>query len=277
MSLYRSDGSLIDPLEGVVIEERVINGEVHRIHDYSRVPRLSPSETEELKTRILAAHSRGDVATLEQLQSIYRTRATLTSSERTGTTLPIRLVEATDSTPAPWGPPRTRTAAPGGVPELRTSASPFAVRIAPAIHANLRDAGSERGDGLERGGFLLGDCEDRGVRIVDFSRERTGDQRTRDSIVLDVDRAENIEAQLPPSQKVIGKWHSHPNGDTRSSTADMESMAAGLDYRRLDAYAGLIFTPHPTYGSTATAYIARRDGDRIVVEPAEIEEGYSWQ
>src|SRR5438445_6104471 len=65
--------------------------------------------------------------------------------QRTRTAEPIRVVGGTDPTPAPWGPPQSRTAAPGGVPQLRSSPSPFAVRIAPAVHASLRDAGSDDG------------------------------------------------------------------------------------------------------------------------------------
>ncbi|MDP9265293.1 MAG: hypothetical protein M3O91_04125, partial [Chloroflexota bacterium] len=63
----------------------------------------------------------------------------------------------------------------------------------------------------------------------------------------------------------------------RPSSADLENMAGRLADRGGGYSVSLILTPHSLYGSSATAYIARRDGARTVVEPAQIEEGYEWE
>lgn len=78
-----------------------------------------------------------------------------------------------------------------------------------------------------------------------------------------------------PWQAICGDWLSHPSGRDTPLNADLESMAAGLV--RGDAYFSLILVPDSYRGASPNAFIARRDGDRVVVEPASIDEGYSWQ
>jgi len=56
------------------------------------------------------------------------------------------------------------------------------------------------------------------------------------------------------------------------SATDIESMTTQLRRRGLERYVGLILKPDSYYPAWATAYIARRDGGRVVVEPAEITE-----
>ncbi len=133
------------------------------------------------------------------------------------------------------------------------------VLISPLVRDRLVELAGCSVDGLERAGFLFGRVSERGFEITDaFIADK--DRRTGSVVVCD-GLAKAIEANLGPSQSILGTWHTHPTAAARPSEADLKAFET---YRGLRGHArsvNFILSPGgagPSWASpTISAWITR--------------------
>ncbi len=219
-----------------------------------------------------AAHGRRDLDELAQLQA------------------EIRDVEGTTDDTFLNAPPRTMPWAGGSsAPALGTAVrvefradrrSPIALRISETLLRHLRnERDTASWEGHEVSGFLFGVRGHREVKVTDYSSPSGEEPSTLTSTTPDRRRADLIARQLRPyAEGIVGDWHSHPGEPARSADGrprpaelarDVEGWSAELG-RTVDRWVGIVLTAHGFYAHAAHAYVARRDGGRIVVEPSEV-------
>jgi hypothetical protein len=149
------------------------------------------------------------------------------------------------------------------------------VRMLEPIARAMRD---ERDDaeyrGVEIGGFVFGSRDGLVINITDFARADDVNTSTSRRVELDQSRVALMASQLRHAAEVLGDFHSHPGEAPPRSLElghDVAAWAAQLARNR-DTWVGLVITGHTLYAHEVHAYVARRDGARVLVECAEIAE-----
>jgi proteasome lid subunit RPN8/RPN11 len=163
-----------------------------------------------------------------------------------------------------------------GVPVLR-HVPRQTVRLTRWAYAAIDDA--EGFDGLETGGALLG------LRAADGSLEITdasgpgGSERGLHFIRHELAAFERYAgARTHTGARLLGSWHTHPDGDPAPSETDLKAWAAALDnYVQGGESVGMIVTESP--GSPymrVHCWTTTVRGGETITEPAhvEIERGY---
>jgi len=276
--------NLPDPREGVTVETHTVDGEERRTFDYSRVRRFNGAETRELETLILEAHARGDADALAILQGLYRTRATITSSERGPSG--VTRIESSVSPPPRFGhqgPSVELTPADpddlGEIPRFVEPTSNFRVKLTSAAREQLAAAARQSRDGQEWGGWLLGARARSWEPIVveKVVGAGPGAERYEHHMVLPHDNGwrEMFEGG---ALEVVGLWHSHINNNLGPSPSDRVRWGQELgdiEARWGSLHVGLIAEVDTAGGTPRLiAYVTHREQTfgRVVCERADVDE-----
>jgi len=135
-------------------------------------------------------------------------------------------------------------------------------------------------DGLETGGWLIGDGRGTRAFVSDATRPGPGARREIDALTLDYSDLARFRLRSiwgDPFSARIGKWHTHPGGPAEPSDVDLKSWRAGLEVINRDGwqpyYVAIIAAPASNRSWDLHTWVARhgRDGS-VVVEPAELSE-----
>jgi hypothetical protein len=164
--------------------------------------------------------------------------------------------------------------------ELREGAlSPVTVAIsslaADVITDEIERCWADLLEGVEAaGGLLLGSVSVDEIEVTRATTFGPGAERRVGSVTFSL--ADGLRGGDP--SEVVGGWHVHATLATYPSRADLDSWPLYLDGLGLRSYVGLLVTSadgtwmrldhedvHP--------WVARRDGGRVVVEPAQLKGG----
>lgn len=122
------------------------------------------------------------------------------------------------------------------------------VAITPNAREEILAHAQQAADGRETGGILLGRGPEDSVITVEVAGDAGPNAiRRPDFFLRDLDHARALAAtHWKASQAVwVGEWHTHLNGDSRPSAADLETYARHLQSAPLDfeAFVSVIVLP----------------------------------
>ena len=72
--------------------------------------------------------------------------------------------------------------------------------------------------------------------------------------------------------KTVGHWHSHPDGDTKPSNADLRVWADALKFELTDVFVGVIVTEGTPLMCLSAWTVSERDGKRSASRPTSLPE-----
>ena len=162
--------------------------------------------------------------------------------------------------------------------QLGIEPSPFRVAIPAVLRGSMAFRAAYSDPRFERGGILLGWVDEEGVTIVDVTEDLRGEPSNG---VLDFESAARRARELGAGVVVLGYWHTHSNPlEVLPSKQDRRNLANRLLVDGLERSVGFVVTPRrgepdssgPWFRPVFSAYIARRDGVRTIVEPAAVGE-----
>jgi hypothetical protein len=225
----------------------------------------------ELEEQILAAVEAGDHQRLRALQARFRSSAVVSSATRGGPPLPVRLIESPAARPLDSFETRVRPAPSWHLPERlgskehKRSTVTISATARAAILAEIDRSWPELVEGVEVGGWILGDVLASEIRVV--SATASG-QRGHDCLSLNLRHAAAEEARS--GARLLGDWHTHntilpPTPSEADVTAWTENAEAlGRDY------VGVIASSLSWLDSEVELGAWRADGP--TVEPIEVKE-----